>query len=606
MCVDQPLRLVQLVALVVDLRDENGRHFQHAGWRTFQLLGQRQRLVIGIKRGVECAARFVRQTHHAQVPDETVSAVLVHEELFGLLGNDGRAHVVEHVGAGHEHHCEHRARHVVLGARIGGNPLLAQRGGLFEITAVELQHQLAVQQPVLVFDDCVAGFGERGTDVFDQRSRGGEVPVHQLDPRLIERQPRVLAQNIRADGIDRGAKRTMVAGIGQRAANRVQRLRREVQIMRCAGEFKRFFGQLLLSKPEACRFAQLSNLGHTQAVLQLLLQEILEQMVVAKPGSLGIQRDEEQIGLLQLSEHGLAADIARHRLAIRGAHAPEDGGAQQEALEFGRLRIEHVIEQVSAHALVLARQGLGDIARLAVELHGEPGQLQTHAPAFGGAVQHVDAGLIQIGDIARAKVVLGLDRTECQRIGIDDLQFLLGTQLPQGQLLVVAGCKHVSDAVRAIADDGFHQIGQQRRVDILEVVQENPDLLLDGRYFRERGVDVDVGVDRFRFVKQPKELDPKPRQRAAHRGHQVQHEVHQRGVVAVETRPTHLVTLILEQLVGLAHRHRFSVTGGSAQQSGVTRLGSRELDGKPRPVEPGHAPSRRAQLGIDDRKMTDV
>ncbi len=57
-----------------------------------------------------------------------------------------------------------------------------------------------------------------------------------------------------------------------------------------------------------------------------------------RPGALIIQRQQEEVGLVELFQHGLAIALAGHGIAERAIQAFEDRGLQQEGAHANRAR----------------------------------------------------------------------------------------------------------------------------------------------------------------------------------------------------------------------------------------------------------------------------
>ncbi len=76
-------------------------------------------------------------------------------------------------------------------------------------------------------------------------------------------------------------------------------------------------------------------------------QQIGEQMVIAIPALLVVQRDQEQVGAPELLEQFVAVRSTGHRVAQVAAEPVEDGGGQQEILYIRWLAVEHLFDQVT-------------------------------------------------------------------------------------------------------------------------------------------------------------------------------------------------------------------------------------------------------------------
>ncbi len=93
------------------------------------------------------------------------------------------------------------------------------------------------------------------------------------------------------------------------------------------------------------------------ASLELGLEHLPEEMVVAKPAAPMVECDDEQVLVLQLLEHLRRVGALEHRVAERAAHAVEHRRAKQE-LELGRPDASELLgPQVVRDEAVVAAEG---------------------------------------------------------------------------------------------------------------------------------------------------------------------------------------------------------------------------------------------------------
>src|SRR4051812_26302494 len=100
-----------------------------------------------------------------------------------------------------------------------------------------------------------------------------------------------------------------------------------------------------------------------------MAQDIAKEMMVAIPAPLVVERDEEQIGPLQLLHDEVAVCLVvrgwsvfpiprlptpypQDRITQRPAHPVEDGGLEQKLLNMRRLAVKDLIHQVIGHKSV--------------------------------------------------------------------------------------------------------------------------------------------------------------------------------------------------------------------------------------------------------------
>jgi hypothetical protein len=133
---------------------------------------------------------------------------------------------------------------------------------------------------------------------------------------------------------------------------------------------------------------------------QLETQQVGEQVVVAKPGTGGVEcRDEGVLGF-QAQQHRLGPRAAGERVGQRAAHAREDRRPQEHVAHLRWLALEHFGEQVAGHGSLTARE-LG-YEPFGVRVRAQRDRREAHAgrPALGPVLQRCDTGIGQ-GDPAR-------------------------------------------------------------------------------------------------------------------------------------------------------------------------------------------------------------
>src|SRR5258708_18299333 len=126
------------------------------------------------------------------------------------------------------------------------------------------------------------------------------------------------------------------------------------------------------------------------ALLQACAQEISEELVIAIPGMLLIQGDDEQVSLLQVQKPCLAACISGHLPAEGSIQAIQERGVQQKLLDLFRLLLKHLFREVGHKSEVTAREGREKARSIALSLQRETGELQTSDPPFGTRFQYGD------------------------------------------------------------------------------------------------------------------------------------------------------------------------------------------------------------------------
>ncbi|MNP05450.1 hypothetical protein D3C76_974040 [compost metagenome] len=131
-----------------------------------------------------------------------------------------------------------------------------------------------------------------------------------------------------------------------------------------------------------------------------MLQELGEQVVIAKPQPLFVSGDDEQVGALKGLDHRLAVAAVTDGIAHGGTKLWQHTGLQQELGVGVRLPGEHVFGKVLHQCRVGTAERFNEGCRVAVPLQGQRGQKDPGYPAFGA--------LVQFGDFIAAKCLLAV------------------------------------------------------------------------------------------------------------------------------------------------------------------------------------------------------
>jgi hypothetical protein len=176
------------------------------------------------------------------------------------------------------------------------------------------------------------------------------------------------------------------------------------------------------------------ELGHLvgERSTQLEAQEVGKQLVVAKPGSLPVQRDDERVRVLQLEQDSLRVAPLREQVGKLAVHAGNDRSSQQHPLDLDRLVFQHLGEEVLADGAVAA----GELVHEAVGIGvcGERDRRQAHPgrPTFGARPKR-RCVLVREGDAGRAQHFTRLALGEPQLARTDFADLTGETQPVQSQ-----------------------------------------------------------------------------------------------------------------------------------------------------------------------------
>jgi hypothetical protein len=91
-----------------------------------------------------------------------------------------------------------------------------------------------------------------------------------------------------------------------------------------------------------------------QRPAQLQPQEIRQQVVVAEPGALGVQRFDERVGVLEVQQDPFRARPTGQQIGQLAVDLVEQRGTQEQILDAGRLAVQHLGKQVLGDRAVAA------------------------------------------------------------------------------------------------------------------------------------------------------------------------------------------------------------------------------------------------------------
>ena len=120
---------------------------------------------------------------------------------------------------------------------------------------------------------------------------------------------------------------------------------------------------------------------------ELEAQEIGEQLVIAEPRPLAVDREDERVRILELEQDPLRAGRPERADRRAAVHALEDRGAEQEPPHRLGLALQDLGEQVVRHGPLAARE-LGDESlRVGVTGERERREPQSRDPPFGPGLE---------------------------------------------------------------------------------------------------------------------------------------------------------------------------------------------------------------------------
>jgi hypothetical protein len=169
-----------------------------------------------------------------------------------------------------------------------------------------------------------------------------------------------------------------------------------------------------------------------QRPAQLQPEQIREQVVVPEPGPPGIQRFDERVGVLEVQQDRFRAEAAGQQVGQLAVDPVQQGSAQQQILDVGRMAVQHLRDEVLRDRALAAGELGDEPLRVAMTGQGDHREPQARGPPLGPLVEQRDPGRRQ-RDARGVEQFAGLALSEAQ-VGRADLGQLAGqAQLMQAQ-----------------------------------------------------------------------------------------------------------------------------------------------------------------------------
>ncbi len=127
---------------------------------------------------------------------------------------------------------------------------------------------------------------------------------------------------------------------------------------------------------------------------QLALQQVGEEVMIAIPAPLVVQRNKEEVGRQQALQQVGAVAAPGHGIAQVAVQPGQNRGVQQELLHRGRLAGQHLLGQVAQDEAVGSAEGLDKGRGIGAALQGKAGQLQAGGPPLGA---RGETGQVRLG-----------------------------------------------------------------------------------------------------------------------------------------------------------------------------------------------------------------
>src|SRR5215211_4545599 len=240
-------------------------------------------------------------------------------------------------------------------------------------------------------------------------------------------------------------------------------------------------------QPHARPFAQG---GHQVglAAPELVEQQLGEEMVVAVPLSLLVQRNHEQVGVSELAQESARTLPTRDRIAQRASHRPQYRSLEQKLPHLlGEVR-QNLLSQEGDDVAVAAAERLDEGMLVLLVLQGEGGEVDPRRPPFGTLEQHREV----IGADAKPHLLvqqaIGFILGEGELLGADLVHLSLGPKPSQWQRRVRAARDDDVDVLGEVLQEEGHRVMRALLGHELVVIEHQYDSLGQlGELVYERG-----------------------------------------------------------------------------------------------------------------------
>ena len=123
-------------------------------------------------------------------------------------------------------------------------------------------------------------------------------------------------------------------------------------------------------------------------------QRVGEEVVVAVPPALVVERDDEQVLALKGLQHRLTVGATGQGVAQAAGHLVEHGGVEQERAHHVRLPAQNLLDEVVEDEPMASREGLDEPSDVSRPVGGagmgpgrQRGQLQPSRPPLGARLE---------------------------------------------------------------------------------------------------------------------------------------------------------------------------------------------------------------------------
>src|SRR4051794_20099802 len=113
-------------------------------------------------------------------------------------------------------------------------------------------------------------------------------------------------------------------------------------------------------------------------------------MVITRPCPLFIERNDEQVGAIEASEHRAAVPTSSQGVTQRSCQSVKHRGVQEEFPSVAGLVQQHLVDQVVKDEAMSAGEGADETRDIGPPSQGQRNELEPCDPTLSTGLQHID------------------------------------------------------------------------------------------------------------------------------------------------------------------------------------------------------------------------
>ena len=302
--------------------------------------------------------------------------------------------------------------------------------------------------------------------------------------------------------------------------------------------------QPVLREPSAGRGVQLTDAVGIPG-RQTGTQRVGEQVVIAVPPPLVVQRDDEQIPALKRLQHPLTVAATGQGIAESARHLIEHRGTEQELADLVRLTPQNLLNEIVKDETMASREGRDEPSDISRPLGRggmgpgrQRGQLQPRRPPLGARLERCHQRWLQLQTHHLVEKRLRFLGGEPEVRGPHLHELATRTQTGQRQRRISPSGHRQRDLRRQVVQQEGHRFMDRGRVDDVVVIQ---------RHHRRAGEEVEIVDQADQDIlgrrgsagrQQAESLNAHLRIGDLNRGHEVDQKLSEVSVAWVERQPT--------------------------------------------------------------------